>query len=184
MPTYKEINSAWPDPMPVPTPAEAIKGTKRLIRKAFALARDDGVERSYSNYMTGRKFKITSGNRHTWPQSGAWLVNPNEQRGRGGWSEIVHSVSHWAQRRFWPKENPHGPRHVTLERDLAAYAIANFLDGQLARPERATPPVKHVRAARVATRIKRWESVERRAVKALRKLRRQARYYERAMETK
>lgn len=177
MTTYREVNSAWPDTTLTPTPAEAITGTKRLIRRAFALAREEGMVFSYGRYIKGRKFKLTSGRRAT--RGGrTWFVNPNERRGQGGWPEIVHSVSHWAQRWFWPKEQSHGPRHVWVERDLAAFAIANFLDGQLKRPEgKAKPAIKAVRAARVAARIKRWEATERRAVKALRKLRRQARYY-------
>lgn len=172
MTTYRDVDAMWPEPLPVPASQEAITGTKRLIRRAFALARGEGV-------MTGpvpkRKFKITSGRRRTWPRSGVWIVNPNE-RGRG-WAEIVHSVSHWAQRRFWRSEDPHGPRHVWLERELSEYVIANFLAGQLARPAKTKPDAKVVRAARIAARIRAWEAKARRAETALRKLRRSARYY-------
>lgn len=186
MTTYNEVNAAWPVPMPVPTPREAIHGTKSLIRKAFALAKEDGAPRAasgYGHYVKGRKFKLTSGRRITWPRHGVWSINPDERRrsaGLGGWSEIVHSVSHWAQRQFWPTENPHGPRHVWLERELAAHAIEcmpRWVVATAGEKIKTKPDVRAVRAARVAARIKRWTTIERRATKALKKLHRQARYY-------
>lgn len=177
MTTYKEVNSAWPDPMPVPTPREAIHGTRRLVRRAFALAREEGV---VTGPVPKYKFKLTSGRRITWVRRMTWHVNPDEKRGGrpGGWSEIVHSVSHWMQRRFWPTENPHGPRHVWLERELAAYAIEHIPRWIVATAgERLKPDVRTVRAARIASRLAAWEAKRRRADTALRKLRRQARYY-------
>lgn len=179
MTTYREINTSWPDPMPIPSPCEAKHGTRSLVRRAFALAREDGVK---TGPVPKFKYVLTSGRRITWMRRGVWRVNPNERRGQGGWSEIVHSVSHWAQRRFWPNENPHGPRHVGLERDLAAHAIeclprwAVACSGSEMR-KKPKPDIKQVRAARIVARIKTWQTKERRAVKALRKLRRQARYY-------
>lgn len=46
-----------------------------------------------------------------------------------------------------------------------------------ARPAKPKPAIREVRAARVAERIKAWEAKRKRADTALRKLRRQARYY-------
>jgi hypothetical protein len=162
--------------MPIPTEKEAIAGVKRLIRVAHKHAREEGVMFGLRKY----RYKITTGRRRTSQRSGTWYINCNEW-GLGGWGEIVHSVSHWAQRKYWPNENPHGPRHVFIEKLLTDYAIRNFLDGQLKRPERIKQPVdvKSVRAARVAKRIKKWEAVLRRATNALRKLRKQERYYDR-----
>lgn len=176
MPTYKEINALWPSPMPVPTPDEALAGTKRLIRRAYALAREEGVA---TGPIPKRKFVLTSGRRYTYVRRGVWYVNPNDKDrgGGGGWGEIVHSISHWAQRRFWPSEGDHAVRHVHLERELAGYAVEHFLAGQLVRPEKAKPDPKAVRAARVAARIKVWQTKRKRADTALRKLRKQARYY-------
>lgn len=179
MTTYREVNAAWPEPCPVPTPQEAISGVKRLIRRAHRLAIEDGA--ALSSKPRRYSFKITSGRRITWPRRGVWYVNPNERRGSGGWAEIVHSVSHWTIRHYYGGD-PHGPRHVWIEKVLADYAIKNFLDGQLKRPMKEKAPVdlKAVRAARVATRIKKWEAKKRRAESALRKLQRQARYYAQA----
>jgi hypothetical protein len=178
MTTYREVNAAWPDPCPIPTPQEAIRGVKRLIRRVHRIAIDDGAAPNYLR-LPKRRFKITSGRRITWPRKGVWYVNPNERRGggQGGWAEIVHSVSHWAQRHYWPRENPHGPRHVWIEKELTDYAVKNLVGGQLKRPEKAKADPVEMRSARVGAAIKRWEAKKRRAETALRKLRKQERYY-------
>lgn len=180
MTTYKEVNAAWPDPVPVPSNCEAIHGVRHLIRRAFALAKADGCVgfAGYKPYMRGRKFKITTGRRRTSIWRG--VVNPNECH--RGWAEIVHSVSHWAQHRFWPKEDSHGPRHVWLEKELATYAIESMPRWAVAcsgseMRKKPKPDVKQVRAARVAARLAAWEAKRKRADTALRKLRKQARYY-------
>lgn len=174
--SYEQVNGQWPEQLPVPTPKEAIAGTRRLVRRAFALAKAEGVPCDYGRYIRGRKFRITTGNRYTHPYSGEWRVNPNG-RHFGGWRDIVHGVSHWAHRRFWPKEDPHASRHHWMERELVDFAVANFLAGQLARPEPPAPDRKAARASSVAARLKTWEAKRRRADNALRKLRKQARYY-------
>lgn len=177
MTTYNEINCAWPDPMPVPTPREAVHGTKRLLRHMFALASAEGIACDYGRYVKGRRFKVTSGRRYTWCRRGTWMVNPNG-RHFGGWQDIVHCISHWAHRRFWPGEKPHGVRHVWIERELTAYAIEHMSRWAVATAgEKIKPDPKAVRAASVAARLKTWERKKARAETALRKLRRQARYY-------
>ena len=177
MTTYKEVCEAWPDPMPIPTPAEAIAGVKRLIRVAHRHAREEGIHFGMRPY----KFRITTGNRQTQQRSFTWHINCNEDGpGRqGGWGEIVHSISHWAMRKYWPKESPHVPRHVYIERMLADYARKHFLDGQLIKVRKVTAPVDKIalRATRVAERIRKWEAKRRRAEAALKKLRKQERYY-------
>lgn len=171
---YDQVNKAWPDPLPVPTEQEAIAGARRLIRLMVSEAEREGVSHNYR--FTSKRFVATSGRRYTWLRSNVWRINPNGPH-FGGWKDIAHCISHWAQHRFWPTEKPHGIRHVWLERMCVDYIITNFLDGQLKRPERAEPDVKAVRAARVAARIKTWQTKQKRAETALRKLRRQARYY-------
>ena len=172
MTTYRDINSVWPEPYPVPTPQEAITGAKRLIRVAHRLAIQDGVVAK----LRPRKFKITSGRRDTQLRGGVWHINPNLQ-GHWGWHQIVHSISHWAQQRYWPKADGHGALHAWIEKELADYAIKNFLDGQLKKAPAPEVDKIAVRAAAVAKRIKVWEAKRRRADTALRKLRKQERYY-------
>ena len=173
MPTYNEINSAWPTPTPVPSGPEAIAGAKRLIKLCFSHAKEEGRIDSCKSHQ--HRFVVTSGRRHTWIRGGVWYINPDEKRfnGLGGWAEIVHSISHWAMHKFWPHENPHGPRHVWIEKLLTEYAVKHFLDGQLKRPEKVPVDKKIARAIRRAALIERWEAKLRRADNALRKLRRQ-----------
>jgi hypothetical protein len=177
MTTYRDVNAVWPDPIPVPTSRDAITGAKRLIRHAHRLAVKDGAVPKYSR-LRRFTFKLTSGNRYTEVRRTVWYINPN-QGGHWGWHQIVHGVSHWAQRHYWPKAGGHGALHAWLEKELADYAIKNFLDGQLTKLTRDTIPVDKiaVRAARVSARIKEWEAKRRRADNAIRKLRRTERYY-------
>ncbi len=178
MTTYQEMNATWPRPYPVPTPQEAIAGTKRLMRVARRLARQDG-QPAVSLYRIGYKFKLVSGRLRNGPDALVWSVNPNEAN-YWGWHEIVHAVSHWAQYHYWHGKT-HGPRHVWIEAQLTDYALKNLIDGQLRREPKPKPKADPVliRRARVDAAIKRWQAKKRRAENALRKLRRQERYYER-----
>lgn len=175
MTTYRDINAVWPEPYPVPTSREAITGAKRLIRLAHRLAIQDGAVPKYAK-LRCYSFKLTSGRRYTKLRRGVWYINPNLQ-GHWGWHEIVHSISHWARRHYWPQADGHGALHAWLEKELADYAIKNFLDGKLVRSVEAPVDKIAVRTARVAARIRAWEAKKRRAETALRKLRKQERYY-------
>lgn len=174
MTTYREVCAAWPDPMPIPTEREAIAGVKRLVRVAHRHAVEEGVHFGLSKYH----YRITTGRRWTQMRNRTWHINCNG-RYLGGWGDIVHCVSHWAHGKYWPREKSHGPRHVFIERMLTDYAIKHFLDGKLVRPLKPKPAVsaKAKRAASVTARIKKWEAKKRRAESALRKLRKQERYY-------
>ena len=180
MATYAQVNGAWPDDLKPPTPKEALAGAKRLIRLAYRIANEDR-EIKISVPRLG-KMKITSGRRYTYPRRGVWYVNPNNKHFYfDGWRGIVHGISHWAGRRFWPGEDPHSPRHVWIEKVMVDYAVKHFLAGQLARPTKDKPQADPIatRAKRVADAIGRWEAKKRRAENALRKLRRRQGYYER-----
>ena len=173
MTTYKTVNAVWPDKYPVPQPQEAISGTKALIRFARKLATQDGRD---DRWVKNYKFKITSGRRYGGARGGVWYVNPN-LHGHWGWHHLVHQVSHWAVRHYWPKAPGHGLCHAWIESELAAYAIKNLIDGQLQRPEKPKADPVEVRRERVDVAVKRWEGKLRRAENALRKLRKQERYY-------
>jgi hypothetical protein len=170
---YASVNGAWPEgPLPVPTGPEAIAGARLLIREGF---RFHGIMHEVKRK---RKFKLTSGRRHTWPSRGVWAVNPN-YRHRPGWPGIVHSISHYVHRRAMPGWKPHDC-HAMTERHLVEYVVSKgWLSGALAKPERVKVErdVKAERAANVAARLAKWERKKLRAETALKKLRRQAAYY-------
>lgn len=168
---YVSINGAWPADLPKPTPQEAVSGAKRLYRKWMGKA------------FPG-KWRLTSGRRHTRYLGGVFYVNPDEWRDHGGgWPAIVHSMSHhvhWRKNRGY---KPHDWRHAQIEREMMEHVIASgWLEGKLRREPKqpkVTVPVTEVRHQRIIARIATWQAKAKRAETALRKLRRQARYYER-----
>lgn len=132
--------------------------------------------RAFYKQVMGRKFPyknihIGSGNRRTWTDSKGFCVNPDQ-----GWHDINHDMSHWLERRVTGKA--HSDHHLRLERDGAALICKRFL-----RDEPYVEPKKDVdlvakRAASVDARIKKWETKLKRATTALRKLRKQKKYYD------
>jgi len=168
MPSRKEynrlVNKKWPAEMDIPSDQEAIAGAKLLYRRA-----------------TGRAFKgkvkITRGNRYTWTYRGELRVNPDRPHGhvRGGWPSIVHLISHLAH-------NAHGEKQLAIECDLTNYCLEKgFLTGSLRRAPRKKKDVVIVRAERVDKRLKAWETKQKRATTAIRKLRAQKRYYDKKL---
>ena len=168
---YQSVNGQWPEGTNEgralkPTPDEAVAAAKRLYRFAF--------KRPFRG-----KFKITSGRNYTWPRRGVFNVNPDQRK--GGWHELVHSMSHYATHRQFPNAKAHGPQHAFIEREMIKYVIdSGWLEGKLKSKRKPKLPAdpKAVRAARVAARIKAWEAKKRRAENALKKLQRSARYYQ------
>lgn len=176
---YANVNAAWPEEVPVPTPQEALSGARRLVRLALTLGPPGKPRHRFRG-----SFKLTSGNRHTWTRRGVFYVNPNKSGWRfRGWEAIVHDVSHWAGRRLYPGANPHDARVAFIERKLAEHVVSSgWLDGKLKRKPREEKPQsdpREVKLQRVLARIKSWERKQRRAQTALRKLARTRAYYQR-----
>lgn len=186
---YHSVNGAWPEGTNdgrdiKPTPQEAMSAAKRLYR--FAMKRP----------FKG-KVKLTSGNRYTWIKSGVLYVNPDQgagivnrhlggklMRSGGGWHELVHAMSHYCASRLYPRGKPHGAQHAFLEKEMIEHVVnSGWLEGKLKRPEKPQPEidVKQIRRDRVLRRIEAWEAKRRRAENALKKLRKQARYYDRTI---
>jgi len=110
--------------------------------------------------------------RYSRHRNGVFYVNPEK-----GWKSLCHSLSHWATYKWYGEA--HGPRHAYIEKVLVDYVAKNFLNGQLRKEPKPKVPAKLLRASRISERIKLWEAKAKRAERALAKLRRQARYYER-----
>jgi len=179
---YARVNGAWPEATPKPTAQEAIAGTRLLLREGF---RFYGMA-SHANQK--RKFKITSGRRHTWPRRGVWHVNPDRTHSAfAGWKEIVHSVSHWCHAKRYPDIRGHDISHAALEKHLVEYVIAKaWLQGALKREPRPASPkadVRSVRYQRVLLKLQAWRTKAKRAKTAITKLEKQQRYYEKALAT-
>jgi hypothetical protein len=168
---YQSVNGQWPaGDLPVPTEQEAVAAVKRLYRLVM-------------KKPLRLRTKITSGRRYTYARRGVMHVNAKGHY-FGGWRDLVHDLSHHCHYRLHPGHKPHDGRgtHAWIERQMIEHVVnSGWLDGKLRREPKAKPVVdmKAVRHQRALASVKRWEAKLKRAETALRKLRRQARYYER-----
>ncbi len=126
---------------------------------------------------TGRRFpwriRIGTGNRRTWLHYQVFTVNPKQ-----GWHDINHDMAHFIERR--KTGGAHTSRQLTRERNGAHLIVRRFLETE-PPPKKAKPDMVIVRATRVDAGIKRWEAKLRRASTALKKLKKQQRYYQNAV---
>ncbi len=120
------------------------------------------------------KLRIGSGNRRTWMNDFVFTVNPDQ-----GWHDINHDMSHFIERRG--SGRAHTDNQVRLESAGARLIVRRFLrDDPYVDPKKGRDRVAE-RAARVDNGIPRWESKLKRAVNALRKLKKQQRYYDKVL---
>jgi hypothetical protein len=176
---YDNVNAVWPDACRAPTPQEALTGARKLVRLALTLGPPNAPKRKF----TGR-FRLTSGNRHTWTHRGVFLVNPDRRDAFGGWKSITHGIAHWAGRRLFPGADPHDARVAFIERKLAEHVIANgWHEGKLKREPKAKAPVdrQEARHQRTIELIASWERKEKLAKTKLRKLKLRKKYYEKTL---
>lgn len=199
---YARTNAEWEvgrvqcgGTLPIPSGDEAIKGARKLYRFATGKTWKGPV-------------RLTSGRRSTWIRRGVLVVNPNGRDYAGkdengvakyltGWETIVHCLSHYAH-----NGKPHCKAQAILEKNMIREVIKRgFLIGALkndvpkvveAIPEASrlleSDSRRNVRQssvercasklAKIKERIKRWQSKAKRAENALKKLNRQAKYYE------
>jgi hypothetical protein len=159
---YGQVNAAWANEPHHTSPSgeEALRCAKRLYSR--------WLKRAYRG-----KWKLTSGNRNTYPRYGTFYVNPCS------WSNIVHGLSHCVHRRLNPGVDSHDASHAAIEHDMIEYVKASgWLEGKLKPKVTAKADPVRARHEAVLHRIEKWEAKERRAKNALKKLRRQRAYYE------
>ena len=119
------------------------------------------------------KIRIGTGNRRTWLHSGVFTVNPAQ-----GWHDVNHDMGHFIERRM--SGGAHTDSQLRLERNGANLIVRKFLETE-PPPKKEKPDMVTVRAARVEAGIKRWEAKLRRASTALKKLKKQQRYYQKTV---
>lgn len=179
---YAAINGAWgsdPSKLRKPTDKEAIKACRLLLAEGF---------RAYGKPQLARqkrKFKITSGRRHTWPRHGVWNVNP-DSCGRG-FAEIVHAVSHWVHRRVNPglarQRNGGHNGHAQVEAHLVKFVLKKrwIEDGMKIKEAVKVAPSKddklEARKAKLQTRLAKWRTKQKRATTAIRKIEKSLKCY-------
>lgn len=197
---YKAVNGAWPVPnneLPPLSAQEAVSAFRILYRHRF--------DESWS----GQVVAVKGRHRRTWNHGRVTVRRKGQLIGVSrfivahdqGWHDFIHDLSHWIHRKQYPGQMPHkGSSHAAVEIDLIEQVVnRGWLQGSLKRkgkptmelpqtvksPEnlkRAKPDVKVIRAAAVNKRLKAWRTRLKRAETAVKKLTRQARYYERALQ--
>jgi len=166
---YERVNAAWPKDVPPLTGGEAIRAAGRLWRWA-------------RGYTFAGEIRETSGNRYTWTSRGVLLVNPSH-----GWKRFIHDLSHlfWQQANRDQEVRPHEKGHGRLElRMIKEVLRRGWLDGRLRsepRPAATRGEITERRYRAVLSREETWSRKLARAENALRKVRRQRRYYEAKM---
>ena len=103
-----------------------------------------------------------------------FTVNPDQ-----GWHDINHDMGHFIERR--KSGGAHTDQQLRLERNGANLIVRRFLETEPPPLKKAKPNMIEVRASRVDAGIKRWEAKLRRASTALKKLKKQQRYYQKAL---
>jgi hypothetical protein len=170
---YAGLEAAWPDNLPPLTGQEAVSAARRLYRL--------GMGKAFRGQI-----KLTSGNRYTWIRGGVLYVNPDGHH-FGAWRDLVHDLSHLVHRRLHPKLDPHDWSHAHLERRLTEHVLSQgWLDGKLRRPDKPAPRQQRLdlraqRHKRVMAALARAEHRLKLAERAVARLTKRRRYYERMM---
>lgn len=128
---------------------------------------DQIVRRFYPNKPKGYGGRI----RRCWLSSVPTAAT-NHNKGLG---RLIHDFSHRAFRRVYPHKRPHDPLHVQYESDIAAFVAGSAWLKRVSAPKapKAKPTTNEKRARellKTEASIARWESKQRRARNALRKL--------------
>lgn len=103
-----------------------------------------------------------------------WLSKaPTSPHANTGLARLVHDVSHRLFEAVYPQRRPHDPLHVTYEADVAAFVVDHLDAWFKPAPIKAAPSLSEKRArdlVKIEAAIGRWESKQRRAKTALKKL--------------
>lgn len=160
---YQRVNDAWPADIPELTADEATRAARKLFR-----------------FATGRTFtgqvRITSGQRFNRIARGTIYVNPQGYRPYKGWVALVHDLSHYL------KPCRHGGEHARFELRMIKEVIKRgWLTGVLRSVTvAATPDDKRAqKIARLEARLKSWETKQRRATNAIKRITKSLKYYQR-----
>lgn len=162
--TYNDINAAWAGlTIPPITRHEADRAVRALYRK-FGKSDLGGPEQQSDMTFGGNVRRC-------------WISRAQNGALERGWGRLVHDVSHFVFRRRHPKWRPHHPQHAILEREMADHVRAcGWLDGLLraAEPAKMTPDQRTAeRRAALDARLAAWQTKQKRATNAIKKVRRQ-----------
>lgn len=162
---YERANAVWPAEVPALTAGEAVRAARKLYRF---------VRRSRCFH----KVEVTSGNRYSYGRGNVLFVNPTSTHHGGGWKALLHDLSHWLD-----TGPAHSKEHAKLEMRMVKEVVRRgWLTGSLKDKPKVEKPAadpKSVKYRCIVIRMDRWIAKKKRAERALEKLNRQRKYYER-----
>ena len=156
------------DVVPAQLPAEL----PALTRANAERVRDALVAQFFHGNQLSPPWWVTRDVRRVWLSPKPTRAS-NSDKGLG---RLIHDVSHAWFGRVYPHKRAHDPLHVVYERDVAAYVAANLT--RLVKPPKikAKPTARERgvnRLEQVLASLGRWQSKERRAQNAIKKLNRE-----------
>jgi len=174
-PRYTDINAKTYPPI---SRADAGRYALKLLRH-FGSARDaayrngiDGVAVAPSRADLMRiYYRYADRRRDGWGRT-CWASTKPTRDHDKGWGRLIHDVSHIIHEFRHPKERPHGPLHSGVEREVQHYVEAQGWLAQTIKPSLTLNQRRIVRRSNLEARLKRWETKHKRAINAIRKLRR------------
>lgn len=161
---YRRVNAIWPAKVPPLTFEQGANAAQRLHRFVTG-----------ANYVG--TFVETSGRRYSsYPRRGRYPINAQL-----GWKRLIHDISHYLYSyHLAPDDRPHAKGHARLEMKLAKEVIRRgWLKPAPEKPVETRAQRRTHRIAHVEAGIERWNRKQRRALNALKKLRRKLNYLRR-----
>lgn len=177
MTTYEDVNNAWGGILlPPVTTKQCAPYFAKLVEK-FGRSPDRIGRPSLPGWARR--------GRRVWASPKPQDTSKHRNGGRNGFPRMVHDASHHVFEWLHPTLLTHSHRHADLECEMIAYVLRkgwHLPPAPKPAPAKLTPTQeRYVRLDRARASIKRWQSKQKRAETALRKLNARVRGLERAL---
>lgn len=165
-PRYIGVALMLPDVLPAITRKVAVRVYSRLVR-AFG-----GTEHIPVGVLEARGMgPIRSDFGRRGLGRTCWASSAPTRSHFKGWGRLIHDASHYVFEKRHPSARPHDGGHAQLETQMAAYVVAHQLIERYApKPSKRVKVDNSVKLAKTDAAIKRWQTKDKRAATALRKL--------------
>ncbi len=154
---YRDVNTAWPENLPILNMEDALRYASRLRIKFMKIEKGPGKYKGFTKY------------RRSWASTGK-----TAESFRSGWRNLVHDVSHDVFFYSHPGLKGHSHRHADLEFRMIRYVVEKT---DWLTPKVETVPTRDEKAGKVRAnleaRLKTWKSKFSRAETAIGNLERQ-----------
>lgn len=173
---YTDINQKTYPPI---TRADAGRFALKIVRH-FGSPNDaayrsgfDGVAIRPTRAELMRIYRRYADRRDRWGRT-CWASTKATRDHHKGWGRLIHDVSHIIHEFRHPKERPHGPLHSGIEREVLRYVEAQgWLEPTKPIKSSLTLDQRRInKSINLQARLKRWETKHKRAITAIRKIKR------------